>query len=385
VPHNLLNSIDGFQSANQFEKLSYLMRQAVIHQTSLERKKFLMKHSIKGICCFWLIVLLTTACGPVTAVPTWTLTPEPLPTLVATSTHSLNAQQYLAEALDIIQKNALNSEKVDWVKVRSTAFNLEKEANIPSQTYDTIRYVLEQLNDHHSAFVTPDAAKQMQNSTTEAYPAPKGKILENKIGYIAVFDFGAQAEDEMNKYADEVQTIIMEQNRQSVCGWIVDLSDDLGGNMYPMIAGLGALTGEGDLGSFKDAKGNITNWYYRNGISGEGNDQIAKVSHPEFLLDPEETPVAVLIGPNTASAGEATALSFRGRPNTRFFGKPSYGLTTGNAPFPLSDGALIILTGVVELDRTGKEYGGSITPDVDTSNPEQDATDWLLEQPACKP
>jgi hypothetical protein len=50
----------------------------------------------------------------------------------------------------------------------------------------------------------------------------------------------------------------------------------------------------------------------------------------------------------------------------------------------LSDGAVIILTTVIELDRTGQEYGDSITPDVTTSNPESDATDWLLAQPACK-
>jgi hypothetical protein len=45
---------------------------------------------------------------------------------------------------------------------------------------------------------------------------------------------------------------------------------------------------------------------------------------------------------------------------------------------------MIILTGVVELDRTGKEYGGSIAPDVDTSDAEAAAINWLLEQPACK-
>jgi len=216
------------------------------------------------------------------------------------------------------------------------------------------------------------------------YPRPTGKLLENKIGYIAVFEFNAQAEDEMNKYADEIQNLIIELDKQSVCGWIVDLRENSGGNMYPMIAGLGALIGEGELGSFKDATGHITNWYYRDGQAWEGDMPHARVSHPEFLYDPDETPVAVLIGPQTASSGEATAISFRGRLNTRFFGKPSYGLTTGNEGFPLSDGAMIILTVAVELDRTSQEYGGSITPDVVTANAESDATDWLLSQPTCQ-
>src|SRR5512138_850277 len=132
-----------------------------------------------------LIVLFTAACGPVTPVPTLTLTPAPLATIAVTPTQSSNAQQYLSDALDIIQKNALNSEKVDWVKVRATAFDAEKGANIPSQTYDTILYVLEQLNDHHSAFLTPDDAKRLQNSTVASYPAPTGRILESRIGYVA--------------------------------------------------------------------------------------------------------------------------------------------------------------------------------------------------------
>jgi carboxyl-terminal processing protease len=341
-----------------------------------------MKNFMQGI--LFAILCFLAACGPVTPVPTSTSTPEVLPTIAATSTQSLNAQEYLSEALDIIQKNALNSKNVDWAKVRSTAFDMEKEANIPSQTYDTIIYVLQQLNDHHSAFLTPDNVEQIESSTVANYPPPKGKLIENKIGYVSVFDFNAQAVEAMNKYADNIQSIIMGLAQQSVCGWIVDLRDDLGGNMYPMIAGLGSLIGEGKLGSFKDASGQIMDWYYRDGQSWEGNTAFAKVSHPEFLLNPDQTPVAVLIGLHTASAGEATAISFVGRPNTRFFGFSSYGLTTGNDPFPLSDGAMIILATVVEMDRTGKEYRGSIEPDVVSSNPESDATNWLLSQPACK-
>lgn len=340
-----------------------------------------MKKPSPFACVILLLVLLATACGPVTPAPTYTQVI--LPTVTAST--SLNqAQQYLLAALNIIQNNALNNSKLDWVQVRADAFAATKDAKTPADTYDTIRDVLKQLNDHHSFFVTPEDAKQMNNSTTEDYPAPKGKILEDRVGYVAIFQFNGQAEDEVNKYADEIQSFIMEQAKQPACGWIVDLSEDLGGNMYPMIAGLGALVGEGDLGSFKDAKGQITKWSYHDGKSWDGNTALAKVSHPEFLLNPEKTPVAVLIGANTASSGEATALSFRGRPNTRFFGQASYGLTTGNEGFELNDGAIIILTTVVELDRTGKEYGGSISPDFFTSNAESDAIDWLLAQPVCK-
>lgn len=330
-------------------------------------------------------VLWFTACAPIPAVqtPGPTSTKSPTPTLEASPTSSLVAQQYLSDAINIIEKNALNSKKVDWEQVRAMASMFEKNGGTPADTYDTIGYVLRQLEDKHSFFLSPENADQLNSSTVNDYPEPEGKLLENRIGYVAVYEFGAQAEEEINNHADKIQSIIIDLDEQSACGWIVDLREDRGGNMYPMIAGLGALIGEGDLGSFKNASGEIVNWYYRDGRSGVGNTSIAKVSHPEFLLNPSDTPVAVMIGRQTASSGEATAISFRGRPNTRFFGEPSHGLTTGNESFVLMDGATIFLTTVVELDRTGQEYGGKILPDVETSSPETEAAGWLLAQPAC--
>lgn len=308
-------------------------------------------------------------------VPTSTLTPSPIPLT--------EAQQYLSDALDIIQENALNSSKVDWTRVRPKLLKAAKDAKSPADTYKFIQYILGALSDRHSHFMTPDAAENMNNSTTADYTAPTGKLIEGRLGYVAVFGFAAQKEEELNKYADEIQNIIINLSEQAICGWIVDLRSNSGGNMWPMIAGLGALIGEGQLGAFKDAKGQITNWSYRDGQTWIGDNPFAKVSHPEFVLNPDEIPIAVLIGSETASSGEATALSFRGRPNTQFFGKPSAGLTTSNQGYVLSDGALILLTTAIEVDRTGQEYGESIIPDVSTSNPEQDAVNWLLVQPAC--
>jgi carboxyl-terminal processing protease len=333
----------------------------------------------------WGYILVLCACNvpPITPlveltstlVPTSTVTPSPIPLT--------EAQQYLSHALDIIQENALNSTKVDWDKVRATALMAAKDAKSPADTYKTIEYVLGELGDHHSFFMTPDAAADLNNSTTTDYMAPSGKLLEGRLGYVLLFGFRAQKEEEMNKYADQLQNIIIDLSKQDVCGWIVNLRYNTGGNMWPMIAGLGALIGEGKLGAFKNINDPSFDWYYRDGQSWMGDTPVAKVSHPEFILDPDENPVAVLIGSQTASSGEITAISFRGRPNTQFFGKPSRGLTTVNNGFLLGDGAEIVLTVGIDVDRNGQEYGGSIDPDVVTSKPEQDAASWLLAQPAC--
>ena len=74
-------------------------------------------------------------------------------------------------------------------------------------------------------------------------------------------------------------------------------------------------------------------------------------------------PVAVLTGPLTGSAGEFVALAFRGRPRTRSFGEPTFGLPTGNDTKRLRDGALIALTTYLGADRTRKTYHSPLLPD----------------------
>ena len=105
-----------------------------------------------------------------------------------------------------------------------------------------------------------------------------------------------------------------------------------------------------------------------------------------YTLSTPDPPVAVLIGPQTASSGEATALSFKGRPNTQFFGQPTAGFTPANRTFKLSDGAVLVLIVSWMTDRNGEKYP-NVTPDEPGSSPEdtqQKALDWLRAQPTCQ-
>lgn len=106
-----------------------------------------------------------------------------------------------------------------------------------------------------------------------------------------------------------------------------------------------------------------------------------------------DAPAAVLMDGQTASSGEMTALRFVGRPNTRTFGAPTYGVTTGNEDYVLADGAALFITVSRMKDRTGRAYGGPIPPD-EPVEPAEAATlaedpvvraalAWLGRQPAC--
>lgn len=149
-------------------------------------------------------------------------------------------------------------------------------------------------------------------------------------------------------------------------GWIVDLRGNVGDNMWPMLAGIGPLLGEGDhLGEFFTLDSHSA-WKYRDGVAaeiedGKENPYPAVAGAPYKLAGTPK--VAVLIDRRTGSSGEAIAIAFRGRPETRFFGDHTQGASAANDVVKLSDGASMWLTIGVDADRTGKQYMEGFDPD----------------------
>ena len=87
-----------------------------------------------------------------------------------------------------------------------------------------------------------------------------------------------------------------------------------------------------------------------------------------YVLMTRAPRVAVLTDALVASSGEAVAVSFRGRPNTRSFGGATCGLSTANSGFRLSDGATLQLTTALMADRNRAAYGVPIVPDETVSS-----------------
>lgn len=373
-----------------------------------------MKH-IHTATVYWLAVLLIlAACTPqqVAAPPvlptpalntapaaTAAVTSNPTPTPATTAIPELlpispSASGYLEEALDIMQNNSLQRYSIDWEALRTTVFEMAQHAQTPAETYGVIRYALYQLGDHHSSFRTAPEFAQIQHAIVSDTPGTRGKSLLGKLGFVTIPGFQSGEKEEEAKYATLVQQLIRDLDAQNPCGWIVDLRENTGGNMWPMLAGIGPILGEGRAGAFVDADGYQVDWSYNNGQALLGDAVVIQVNGPAYQLKASSPPVAVLTGVNTASAGEAIVVSFRGRPHTRSFGLYTTGLSTGNAGFPMSDDAVIYLTVGVDADRTGQVYGDRIYPDelVDDVRKftyimgeaiPQPAIDWLMSQPAC--
>ena len=79
------------------------------------------------------------------------------------------------------------------------------------------------------------------------------------------------------------------------------------------------------------------------------------------------------------SSGEIVVLAFKNKTNSRSFGEPTYGLSSGNTEFKLSDGAVIYLTTHLDIDRQLNVYGGKIMPDHTVADSAETKNDEVID------
>ncbi len=196
---------------------------------------------------------------------------------------------------------------------------------------------------------------------------PSGRRLEGDIGYISVpstSPFEAYDPDGYTNFGSVGQQIIRDidtANPNPIRGWIVDLQLDGGGSISQMVLAAGPILGDAYLGGYVDNEGHITGWVLRNGryywVKDNAEEQLITWIDNPYTLQRPLPPVAVLTSRFTASAGEATLISFRGRAYVRTFGQLTYGVPNAPDVKVMSDEAMIKLTVAVEMDRTGHLYG----------------------------
>src|SRR6266566_9644987 len=75
---------------------------------------------------------------------------------------------YLEQALDLMQKNALNSKSIDWTQVRRETLVRAKDAKTTFDTYPAMAYALTQLKENHSWLELPDNLPVERRQALEA-------------------------------------------------------------------------------------------------------------------------------------------------------------------------------------------------------------------------
>ncbi|MBE2207270.1 MAG: hypothetical protein IAE84_06775 [Saprospiraceae bacterium] len=278
------------------------------------------------------------------------------------------------------QGHSVLRDSVNWAALRPTLDSVcASEGLIPAT-----KRLLHELRDFHGKIWVDNMphhgpAKPWSPTSMRLDTTLMGKLFRNefpvfaqrlpgRIGYIRVpgITFGER---------DSINARIIRQAMEGVQkgvklrGWIVDLRLNGGGTMFPMLAGLGALLGDStEIGSFihPDA-GYKEAWTLRQGEVFVGEYQVTdyglwqKMGIPRSL---SSLPVAVMISAATASSGEVTALAFRNRPRTRFFGEDTAGYTTAVSWQPISDQVVLQLTESYYADRLENVFPGTpVLPD----------------------
>jgi C-terminal processing protease CtpA/Prc len=303
---------------------------------------------------------------------------------------------YLEHALGLIQRQAIYASALDWRAVAGHARKLAVGAKTARGTYPAIRYVVQELHDagdEHALFLEPALAKQHAPGAgaLEAPSPPPTVSTLGRVGVVRLPGIGSMPRSaNSRRYASAALRAIRRLSASGrLCGWIVDLRNDPGGDMYPMLLSVGPIVGEGRLIGFSGRRGLQQFVSYRRGVlSGDGFTDRAPLVVPDLRPPP---PVAVLIGEETASSGEAVAVAFRGRPQTRSFGWPTWGATTAARWNRLADGAELVVGGPYFVDRDGTVYRHGLEPDANVNllgsgDPYlRAATAWLRARAACSP
>ena len=326
--------------------------------------------------CLLLTVLVLAGCSRADA-PTGPAAPPPPPPPPATI--SAVASRYLTDVLDIIQANSLGRLSTDWPVFRASVFSAAGSAQTINDLDFAMRTALGLLGDGHS-FYRSAAGHNIYVPNRSCGQNPIQPVtVPARIGYVRVPGFsggGAPA----TQFAAALQQSIRAQDNSSLIGWIVDLRGNVGGNMWPMLAGVGPVLGADTVGRFVGPDPTLF-WEYRGGAAILSGFVVAQVENPYTVVN-ERPRVAVLTDNSIQSSGEAIVIAFRKRPNTRSFGVATCGLSTANRAFSLSDGAVLTLTVAVMADREGGVYGEQVEPDELLSNGAVDRAIAWLELPS---
>lgn len=216
---------------------------------------------------------------------------------------SAKVKAYLQKAIALVKKHALVRDSIPWPQTQAEMLAFARGMQTEQETYPIIGHllsVMRKYGDNHSHFLSPSGVKNLEaDESDDKGPQPQARYLGDGVGYVAVPQFWGVNATRETDFARQIQQLIQGiDTDQTVTSWVVDLRQNGGGNMYPMIAGLGPLLGEGTLGYFIDGKREVP-WGYRNGKSYIKKPGSGTTIPAPYQLRQANVRVAVLVGPRT--------------------------------------------------------------------------------------
>ncbi len=279
-----------------------------------------------------------------------------------------------------IKYNSVHRNSVDWNLIDKQFRKQISAASTLSDTMSCFVKVLESLNDvhtqiylnnqyygHYPAF--GDSAMARLLPLIEKAGAETNQVQTARpasgIAYLRVPTYMVSDAQQVTAYAQALRDSVEALCREQAKGLIIDLRLNGGGNLYPMLSGLGCLLGNRVIGYETNASDSLVRtWEILNGNFVLGGYQTTSLSEG-CLPEQESLPVVVITGPATRSSGSMTAIAFKGRDNTLLIGEPTAdGYTTSNSYFQFAPGLVFNFAISFVADRNKHLYKTSVNPDL---------------------
>lgn len=327
----------------------------------------------------------------------------------------------IAEAIAAVRPMAYRTNDVDWTMIEADMRRRTEGARDTVDMLPAYSALTYHLGDNHS-FIQPTAeamagwrerhGERRLLPDTPPRPRPNSPFLSRtavegrdvqvgaKTARLVVVPPVYGSGEPARTYAGALFNAVADDGPKT-CGYIVDVRGNTGGNVWPMLVGLSALSGDGPAGMSRDRDGQTSTYAeLREGaaVITEAGDGFGMAMIRTDAWRPlpalAAAPVAVLTDGGVYSSGEGVAVHFKGRANTRFFGLRTGGLASSNDNTILSDGTNMVITVAMMMDRTGAVHPQGVEPDQVVENGEGSTDDpddavveaaraWLATRPAC--
>jgi len=223
----------------------------------------------------------------------------------------------------------------------------------------------------HSYFYKSEAQKNKKNKPT-GFSFGADKIAKIQLFSFSSYNGPAKYEVEKKIYIDEINHFLDDSARKGMKGLIIDFSKHGGGGVWQTVTAFERYFNNTTLFAWSNAKVGLNEKKWTNMENGN------IVWEKRFLTKDLRTPIpiAVIIGKDTASAGEIVASIFKSSANVRLFGVNSKGLLSMNSTLPIGKMYGLVFTSILQTSKDGT-FSEYLAPDVVTKSPLTDAKKWI--------
>lgn len=277
-------------------------------------------------------------------------------------------RQTLSRILAHAESASMYRDRVDWPATRAEVQRLADTATTIPGLGPALRYLFRTMGDEHARVFHQGRVIAYYYGAPKPHLAGLDVALHNKIQSASAFPFRAESiggdigyvrivglpMGDNTAMAKQIDDAVCRVHRAGATRWILDLRYNGGGNLNPMAEGIAGIVGDGLVGGWRgltrpqDGEWRITN--------GDFVNEGYSVRLRSGCRIPTRQRVAVLTSVHTASSGEALAVMFKGRPNTRFFGGKTLGMITVTDWSAIDDSTAATISVGYYRDRAGLVY-----------------------------